>query len=225
MKKTRILWSGITGRTGAQAVIAAKNCDHTEIVVGICRNNEKFYSYDDLGKIGEPFDVIVDFSHKDSFDKILSFALKVKKPLAIGTSGLSEHQKAAIEKAAQTIPIFFDSNFRFAVKEFTDKVVELARESTEEIILKETFYKTKREIPSGTAKTIAKKVRDETGKDIQIQTSLEYDGLMWDWEVSDMRCHGGFEALAIDVLRISEIMASKRPTGVYNLDRLIDEAS
>lgn len=89
MTKVKILWSGITGRTGKETQKIAKLSDYLEIVAGICRSDNKFYNYDELDKITEDYDIIVDFSHKDNFDKILSYALKVKKPFIIGASGLS----------------------------------------------------------------------------------------------------------------------------------------
>ena len=76
MVKTKILWSGITGRTGVQAEIASKTCERAEIVAGICRSDEKYYNYNQLEEINEDFDVIVDFSHKDCFDKVLDFAMR-----------------------------------------------------------------------------------------------------------------------------------------------------
>ena len=81
MEKVKILWSGITGRTGREAIELAKNSDTVEITAGLSRSNTNYYNYDELDKIKEDFDVIVDFSHKDSFDKVLDFALKVADQL------------------------------------------------------------------------------------------------------------------------------------------------
>ena len=74
-----------------------KNNDFAEIVAGICRSDSNYYNYEQLNDIKEEFDVIVDFSHKDSFDKILSYAIKKNKPLIIGTAGLTEEQMKAFE--------------------------------------------------------------------------------------------------------------------------------
>ena len=71
MEKVKILWSGITGRTGKEAEAIAQNSDTIEIVAGLSRGNGNYYSYDDLENIPVDFDVIVDFSHKDSFDTTL----------------------------------------------------------------------------------------------------------------------------------------------------------
>ncbi|MBS7020815.1 MAG: hypothetical protein KH135_02955 [Firmicutes bacterium] len=225
MKKVKILWSGITGRTGREAIELAKSRNDIEIVAGICRNDNNYYHYDELDKITEEFDVIIDFSHKDSFDDILDYALKMNKPIIIGTAGLSDDQMKAFERAADTIPVFRGGNFRFDVKKFIDDVVAYAKTTdNEELELIETHYKTKK-VPSETAKVIAKKVLDETRKQLKIKLFLEYDELINDWKVSNLHCRVvGFRELANDVLNIACMMKNKQPDGVYDLDRLFFES-
>ena len=114
---TKILWSGITGRTGSHALRYQKEVGNVEIVTGICRSNDNYYNYEQLNEITEEFDVIVDFSHTDSFDKILNFAIQKNKPLIIGTAKLTEEQSLAIESAANIIPIFrqiFNKSFNIS---------------------------------------------------------------------------------------------------------------
>ena len=224
MEKVKILWSGITGRTGKEAIEICKNNDFAEIVAGICRSDSNYYNYEQLNDIKEEFDVIVDFSHKDSFDKILSYAIKKNKPLIIGTAGLTEEQMKAFEEASNIIPIFRGGNFRFNVKSFIDAVVEYAKTCNDNIELIETHYKTKK-VPSETAKVVAKKVLDETGKKVEIKSFLEYDELINDWRVADLHCRVcGFKELAEDVIKIAIIKKNKNANGVYDLDRLLKES-
>lgn len=224
MEKVKILWSGITGRTGREAIEIAKNSDTVEIVAGLSRSNTNYYNYDELDKIKEDFDIIVEFSHKDSFDKVLDFALKVKKPIVIGTAGLTEEQMKRFEEASKIIPVFRGGNFRFDVKKFIDEVVEYAKKSEKESFdLIETHYKTKK-VPSETAKVVVKRVLDETGKQVNINSYLEYDELINDWKVDNLECRVvGFKELAENVLEIARMMKDKTPSGVYDLDRLLKE--
>lgn len=224
MEKVKLLWSGITGRTGKEAVEIAKESGSVEISAGLSRSNENYYNYDELDNIKEDFDVIVDFSHKDSFDKVLDFALKVKKPIVIGTAGLTEEQMKRFEEASKIIPVFRGGNFRFDVKKFIDEVVEYAKKSEKESFdLIETHYKTKK-VPSETAKVVAKRVLDETGKQVNIKSLLEYDELINDWKIDDLRCRViGFKELAENVLEIARMMKDKTASGVYDLDRLLKE--
>ena len=224
MEKVKILWSGITGRTGREAIEIAKNSDTVEIVAGLSRSNTNYYNYDELDKIKEDFDIIVEFSHKDSFDKVLDFALKVKKPIVIGTAGLTEEQMKRFEEASNIIPVFRGGNFRFDVKKFIDEVVEYARKSEKESFdLIETHWKTKK-VPSETAKVVAKRVLEETGKQVNIKSFLEYDELINDWKIDDLHCRViGFKELAENVLEIARMMKGKTSSGVYDLDRLLKE--
>ena len=224
MEKAKLLWSGITGRTGKEAVEIAKESGSVEISAGLSRSNENYYNYDELDNIKEDFDVIVDFSHKDSFDKVLDFALKVKKPIVIGTAGLTEEQMKRFEEASKIIPVFRGGNFRFDVKKFIDEVVEYAKKSEKESFdLIETHYKTKK-VPSETAKVVAKRVLEETGKQVNIKSFLEYDELINDWKIDDLRCRViGFKELAENVLEIARMMKDKTASGVYDLDRLLKE--
>ncbi len=224
MEKVKLLWSGITGRTGKEAVEIAKESGSVEISAGLSRSNENYYNYDELDNIKEDFDVIVDFSHKDSFDKVLDFALKVKKPIVIGTAGLTKEQMKRFEEASKIIPVFRGGNFRFDVKKFIDEVVEYAKKSEKESFdLIETHYKTKK-VPSETAKVVAKRVLEETGKQVNIKSFLEYDELINDWKIDDLRCRViGFKELAENVLEIARMMKDKTASGVYDLDRLLKE--
>ena len=225
MNKVKILWSGITGRTGQLALEVAKENDSVEIVAGICRSNNNFYHYDELDSIKEEFDVIVDFSHKDCFDQILNYALKVKKPIIIGTAGLTDEQIESFEDAANIIPVFRGGNFRFEVKHFIDEVVEYAKTCEAEVIeLVETHYYTV-PIPSQTAKVIGKRVLDETSKKVEIKSFSQDEQDTNDWRVSDIHyyCRAYDETLAADVLKIAEMMKNKKPNGVYDLDRLFRE--
>lgn len=79
-------------------------------------------------------------------------------------------------------------------------------------------------MPSETAKVIAKRVLDETGKNVEIKSFLEYDELINDWKVADLHCRvEGFKELARDVLNIAVMMKNKKADGIYDLDRLFRE--
>jgi len=221
MEDVKIIWSGITGRTGTQALAETKKHSFAKIVAGICRNNENYYNYDNLNNIELDFDIIVDFSHKDSFDKILEFALIKRKPLVIGTANLSEEQELAIEKASYIIPVFRGGNFRFDVQKFMDDVLNYAKNTDNKLVQKETNYKTKK-IPSQTAQELQKRVLKETNKYLEIQSFLEYDELINDYRCGPLHCRViGFESLAFDILKICSLMKDKPANGIWNLHRLL----
>ena len=53
MEKVKVVWSGITGRTGVKALKVSKKCDFAEIVAGICRSDVNYYHYDQLDEISD----------------------------------------------------------------------------------------------------------------------------------------------------------------------------
>ena len=220
--KVRVLWCGITGKTGKAVYELSKKDNKVEIVAGVCRSDSRFYNYDKLDDIKEEFDVIADFSHRDSFNKVLNYALKVKKPIITGTSKLSEEQLQSILDAANIIPVFRGGNFLFKVKKFIDDVVEYAKICDGNLELIETHYKTKR-IPTETSKVIVKRVFEATGKEMAVKTFLEYDELIDDYKVDHLHCRVTFEELPGDILKILVMMKDKKPNGVYDLDKLLKE--
>lgn len=219
MKKIKILWSGITGRTG-QLALSSLNDESTIEIIGLSRTNKDYYSYDNLDNIKENFDIIVDFSHKDTFDQILEFAINKNKPLIVGTTHLSETQLTSLEKASHIIPIFRGGNFQFKVKEFIDDVVNYAK-THDNLKLTEIHHKNKK-LPTETSQVIAKKVLNETGKTIEIETILKYDEPHNTYIVDTIICDViGMKQLAIDVLKISSLMINQKATGLYDLDKLL----
>jgi len=122
-------------------------------------------------------DVIVDFSHCDSIDEICRAATQHGKSLVIGTTGHSKQQRRTIEKAAESLPIVFASNFSIGVNVLfwlTRKAAELVgRDFNPEII--ETHHKMKKDAPSGTAKTLAEILRATRNSEIPIQSIREGD--------------------------------------------------
>jgi 4-hydroxy-tetrahydrodipicolinate reductase len=127
----------------------------------------------------ENCDVAIDFSHADSIDEICRAALEHGKSLVIGTTGHSTQQRAAIENAAQSIPVVLASNFSVGVNVLfwlTQKASELLGAAFNPEIV-ETHHKMKKDAPSGTAKTLAEilKTAKQTGRDIPIESVREGD--------------------------------------------------
>lgn len=223
MDSLKILWSGITGRTAKQVIDYIKKDSRFIITVGICRSNKEYYNYNELDSITEDFDVIIDFSHKDNFKKILNFAINKNKPLIIGTSGLSEAEEQELEDASYKIPVFRGGNFRFGVKKFIDDVIMYAK-THDEVKLIETHYITMH-LPSQTARVIKERVLKETNKNLIIESFYQDKESTNDWRVGDINYHCEVydENLAKDILNIGVLMKNKSADGIYDLDRLLKD--
>lgn len=193
MKTTRILWSGLTGRTGREAMKQLKKVTDTEIVIGMKRSvsgaddlylhgetfeGVKWMSYD-IGMLGigglvhltksADVNIIVDFSHPDVFGNVLELAIRTGEPLISGTSGLSDRQMASLYNATNRIPIFRGGNFRFKVKTFIDEAVKAAMLTNGSLTLHENFYIGK-SLPSETSKVIQRRIGEATGKLVEVHS-------------------------------------------------------
>lgn len=101
-------------------------------------------------------DVIIDFSHPDATMSILPFAIKLRIPMVIATTGFDSEQEQRIEEAAAVIPIFKSANMGLCTKRFIEVVKYAARVflAPYEISIHEIHHSAKKDAPSGTAKML-----------------------------------------------------------------------
>ena len=168
----RVLLIGAAGRMGKTIVDLARTDPGIDIVAQC-----------DLGDSIEPAmrdcDVAIDFSHPDAITEICRAALHCNKPLVIGTTGHSQAQRGTIEEAARSLPIVLASNFSVGVNVLfwlTRKAAErFGDDFSAEIV--EAHHKTKKDAPSGTAKTLAEllKAARKIENEIPIQSIREGD--------------------------------------------------
>jgi len=248
VETTRILWSGLTGRTGLKAMKVATDMPDISIVMGVSRRDmsgiididgQKFeevkwwqyqqiqYNCFDFFGITSGVDVIVDFSNSQVFDEILDLAIRTRKPFISGTSGLSDRQMASLYDATNRIPIFRDGNFRFRLKKFIDDAVELAMTTPGDLTLYEHLYGGK-SLPSETSRVIQRRIYEATGKHTNVHSSASFGkkNLVCDWRIGDLHCRTtGLNELARDVLEIAKVMAKKpvKKGEFYDLDELWDD--
>ena len=146
----RVLLIGAAGRMGKTIVDLART-DREIDIVAQCDLG------DSIESAMQDCDVAIDFSHADAITEICRAALHCNKPLVIGTTGHSQAQRRTIQDTARLLPIVFASNFSIGVNVLfwlTRKAAErFGREFSAEIV--ETHHKTKKDAPSGTAKTLA----------------------------------------------------------------------
>ena len=121
-------------------------------------------------------DVAIDFSSAGAVDEICGLAVKLHRPLVIGTTGHSPPQREAIQSAAQTIPIVLASNFSVGVNVLfwlTGRAGKLLGKAFAAEII-ETHHVMKKDAPSGTAKTLAEILKSGTGRsDVPVQSIRE----------------------------------------------------
>jgi len=111
-----------------------------------------------------PADVLVDFSGAHAFDAALALAVERRAAFISGTTGLSEVQRHALERAAMHIPVLWASNFSLGVA----LLMRLARSAAQalpswdcEIV--EMHHRHKLDAPSGTALSLGEAVAEGRG--------------------------------------------------------------
>jgi 4-hydroxy-tetrahydrodipicolinate reductase len=166
----RVLLIGAAGRMGQTVLNLAQNDSQIEIAEQC-----------DLGDSIEPAmkncDVAIDFSQANIIDEICHAASQHGKPLVVGTTGHSQHQRKTIETTAHSVPIVLASNFSVGVNVLfwlTQKAAELlGSDFNPEIV--ETHHKMKKDAPSGTAKTLADILKAVRNSEIPTQSIREGD--------------------------------------------------
>ncbi len=120
-------------------------------------------SYDNVYQSIQDFDgesdVLIDFSHHTAVREILPYAIKHSLPVVIATTGHDDEEKALMQKAAETIPVFHSANMSLGVATLCSLVKTAAKlfpDADIEII--ETHHTNKLDAPSGTALMLANAV-------------------------------------------------------------------
>ena len=153
--------------------------------------------------ISEKIDVIIDFSRPENIDFLLDYALKNKVALVICTTGYTDEQIEKIKKAGENIRILLSSNTSIGIN-ILRKIAMLISPTMKDfdIEIVEAHHNKKKDMPSGTAKTLKSDVLEATGKsDIPVH-SLRAGNIVGEHEI--------VFAKDDEVIKISHTALSKR---------------
>jgi len=155
---TKLLITGKSGRMG-QALIEA-TAQNTQTELGSTHD-----AGEDLEKAFDGVDAVIDFTVHSFTKNVLNAALASYTPLVIGTTGHTDEERAAIVKAAETLPIVFASNFSVGVNTLfwlTRKAAAILGNDRFDIEVVEMHHHHKIDAPSGTARTLLEILNEET---------------------------------------------------------------
>jgi 4-hydroxy-tetrahydrodipicolinate reductase len=142
--------NGARGRMGQALITCAKELP--ALVVGA----ETDAGDDFAGGLAN-CDACIDFSHHSALEAVLAAAVALKKPLVIGTTGISDAGVEKIRAASQEIPIVYSGNYSTGVNTLlwlTRKAAEILGPSFDLEVI-EMHHRMKKDAPSGTAKMLA----------------------------------------------------------------------
>ncbi len=123
----------------------------------------------DLEAAVDDFDVLIDFTVPDVTMRHVALCRQAGKRLVIGTTGLSEAQKAETREAARHTPIVLAPNMSVGVN-LCFKLLDIAARvmgDDADIEIIEAHHRHKVDAPSGTALRMGEVVADALGRDLR----------------------------------------------------------
>jgi len=169
----RTLIEAVTGTEGMMLGAATERPDSSLIgtdageLAGIGANG--VILSDSLSKVTDDFDVLIDFTAPAASMAHLEICRSRGKFMVIGTTGLSDENKARLQEASSDIGIVFAPNMSVGVN-LCLKLLDLAaRVMGDEVDIEivEAHHRHKVDAPSGTALRMGEVVADALGRDLK----------------------------------------------------------
>lgn len=181
---TKIAITGAAGRMGKTLIEAVQEADGVTLSAAIEHPDSSVIGVDagELAGVGNlevavvdsidaapDFDVLIDFTAPAVTMANLAFCQQQGRRMVIGTTGLTDEQKAAINSAGSRISIVFAPNMSVGVN-LSLKLLEVAAQvlgDTVDIEIIEAHHRNKVDAPSGTALRMGEVVAETLGRDLK----------------------------------------------------------
>jgi 4-hydroxy-tetrahydrodipicolinate reductase len=123
-------------------------------------------------------DVWIDFTVPAATMAYAEAAVAAGASLVIGTTGLTDDQRAAIDRASKKVPVVFAANYSIGVNVMLKLVADAAQTlgPAYDLEIVETHHRAKRDAPSGTALRLAEALAEATGRDLAKDARYERHG-------------------------------------------------
>jgi len=186
MSDMRVAIAGATGRMGRNLIRAVQETPGLVVTVATERPGGSFIGadagevagigpigvtiVDDLAKVVDDFDVLIDFTRPEATLKHLVICRAQGKKMVIGTTGFDEAGLSAIHAAADDIAIVFAPNMSVGVN-LVLKLLQMAASVLDpeqyDIEVIEAHHRHKVDAPSGTALRMGEVVAEILGWDLK----------------------------------------------------------
>jgi len=178
MSEIRIAIVGAPGRMGRNLIQALQQAEGVALGAALARSGSSLLGVDagelagigktgvivsdDLQKVVNDFDVLIDFTRPEGTLEYLAFCRQHNKAMVIGTTGFDEAGKAAIRAAAEEIGIVFAANFSVGVNLVLNLLQQAAKVMGDyaDIEIVEAHHRHKVDAPSGTALAMGEAIAD-----------------------------------------------------------------
>jgi 4-hydroxy-tetrahydrodipicolinate reductase len=123
-------------------------------------------------------DVWIDFSVPAATIAYTEAAVAAGAALVVGTTGLGDEQRAAIDRASKKVPVVFTANYSIGINVLLKLVADAAQTlgPSYDLEIVETHHRAKRDAPSGTALRLAEALAEATGRDLAKDARYERYG-------------------------------------------------
>lgn len=173
----RLLVHGATGRMGKALIRLAAGDARLAVVAAVSRSGElsadasvPSFRADAIGD-WPAFDVAVDFSLPEGFDRLLDACRQRGAALVSGTTGLEGRQQMHLAEASSDIPVLWASNFSLGVVVLHELVRKVSASLPDwDVAIVETHHVHKLDAPSGTALTLGKAASEANGRKPAIES-------------------------------------------------------
>ncbi|HJB79928.1 4-hydroxy-tetrahydrodipicolinate reductase [uncultured Flavonifractor sp.] len=172
----RLILSGCNGRMGRAVEHLCAAQPDLEIAAGfdlLGTGDRDFPVFSSPAEFQGQADAVIDFSSPAALPALLDFCTARRVPVVLATTGYSQEQLAAIDRAAERIPVFRSANMSVGV----NVLLALVRQATAalggdyDIEIVEKHHNKKVDAPSGTALMLA----DAAASALPCQPDYVYD--------------------------------------------------
>jgi len=219
MQNIKVGVFGASGRVGRLLLEDLKSSENMDLSTVFVRNNLDF-SIDpsvlvtsDMESFLRNCDIVIDFSLPEACERLLETAIKIPKPLVIGTTGLSVHQLNLLKNASELMPVLYATNMSLGVA-LLNKLVNQASAVLDgfDIEIVEMHHRHKKDAPSGTALTLANSAAQGRGLDLDKVRVSGRDGNIGERKSDE---------IAVMALRGGDIVG-RHTVGFYNDGEFIE---
>ncbi len=193
---TKVAICGACGRLGSTVCDVVSEQTDMSLAFGVeveghCEIGGKTHDaevVDDLTRVVDSIDVVVDFTHPKAAANHASICAEHGKRIVIGTTGLGDAEVNILEKAAEKVAVVFSPNMSVGVN-FLFRLADLlgrAIPKSFDVEIIESHHRMKKDAPSGTAAKLGKILVD--AREIE-ETIYGREGLIGERPQSQLAIH------------------------------------
>jgi len=229
---------GARGRMGQRIIKLAGQDKELKVVIGFEASRhpdsgkviDGVKITDDFGQ-AEACDCLIDFSSADATLASLPYLVKLKKPVVIGTTGLTRQHLDEVKKVSKVIPVVYSPNMSVGV----NLLFKLLKEAAKilkgySVNIEESHHIHKKDAPSGTAKKIAEvingqgfKIKEEEVKSIREGEIVGDHKVVFESDVDKITL--SHHAKTRDIFAKGSLVAAKwlaaKPKGLYSMEDVL----